>query len=430
MKAKAASRMLLALSACLAAAGCRTAGVSPSQRPSAPVVTPEPKLSFHLDEFVREHNQNANRIQTVRANPSIAVTMAAPDGGRGQSGSVYGRLAVVRPHDFKLTLESRAAGVNLADMGSNQDEFWFWVKNDDKYVFRCAYEDLPKSELSATYQPDWIVSALGLRPITRDEAAAVRILPGVKPGTTLLRLPPLKGEGSAGPREMVVDEATNRMLEYRVFDRDGKTLLGEAKIKHYADVALKSTVATDADAPPPPATCHIPDKLVLEWKVERLTLDISMSSPPKINQEIPEAQRTVLFVLPEFSGATTMNLAEMSRTRPRGETGGDTTVRETLPAPEPSISRRGTAGNGVSLGPPVEIQGARLQSADDPEPAPRPRAGARPASRRSAPRATPAPLVLPVFNEVVGAAPPRLPQSPFQQTASAADLIESPTIER
>lgn len=441
MKAKAASRMLLALSACLAAAGCRTAGVSPSTRPTPPAA--EPRVSFYLDEFVRDHNQNARLIQTVKASPTIGVTMTPPDGGKPQVGSVSGRLAVVQPYDFKLELGSRVAGVDVADMGSNRDEFWFWVKNDDKYIFRASYDDLASSELAATYQPDWIVSALGLKPITPDEAASARIKVGPQPGTTLLRLPPSRDQGSAYIREMVVDDATNRILAFHAFDRDGKTLLGRAAIKHYAEIAVKSTVETvdgtdaaaDRSRTAGETTCRIPDKLTLEWKRERLTLDIAMSSL-KLNQPFPETQRTALFVQPQFSGYTTMDLAEMTRTRPRGEPGGDTTVRETLPAPEPPSSSRRTSTspsgshsnsgpasrNGVRLGPPVEINGARLQSADD---EPEPRAGARPASRRTAPRpvspASGVPLVLPVFDEVVGAAPPSAPESLRFQTARAED---------
>ncbi|AMV37981.1 hypothetical protein [Planctomyces sp. SH-PL62] len=340
MKAKAASRMLLALSACLAAAGCRTAGVSPSTRPTPPAA--EPRVSFYLDEFVRDHNRNARLIQTVKASPTIGVSMTPPDGGKPQVGSVSGRLAVVQPYDFKLELGSRVAGVDVADMGSNRDEFWFWVKNDDKYIFRASYDDLAASELAATYQPDWIVSALGLKPITPDEAASARIKVGPQPGTTLLRLPPSRDQGSAYIREMVVDDATNRILAFHAFDRDGKTLLGRAAIKHYAEIAVKSTVETDSETDAADrsrtaaeTTCRIPDKLTLEWKRERLTLDIAMSSL-KLNQPFPDAQRTALFVQPQFSGYTTMDLAEMTRTRPRGEPGGgDTTVRETLPAPEP-----------------------------------------------------------------------------------------------
>ncbi|WP_165252469.1 hypothetical protein [Paludisphaera soli] len=439
MMAKAASRMLLALSACLAAAGCRTGG-APSARSTPPPAPP--KVSFYLDEFVRDHNRNARLIQTVKSSPSIGVRVIEPDTGKARSYSASGRLAVVQPYDFKLELGSRGIGLDLADMGSNRDEFWFWVKNDDRYIFRAAYEDLAKSDLAATYQPDWIVSSLGLRPITPDEAAAARITPGPQPGTTLLRLPPSRDQGSAYIREMVVDDATNRMLAFHAYDRDGKTLRGRATIKHYAEIPVKSVVEAEDEANserdrPAEVTCRVPDNLMLEWIDEKLTLEISMSGI-KLNQEFPESQRTALFVQPQLSGAKTMDLAEMTPTRPRGETGpgrgGDTTVRETLPAPEPipSPSRRGASaapreGNGVRLGPPVEISGARLQSPDD-DPEPRPRqgtgAGARPASRRTAPRPdSPAaiPLILPVLDEVVGAAPPRAPESPRFQTARAED---------
>ena len=44
---------------------------SPSNRP--PEVRPRP--TFDLEEFVAEHNENAERIQSLEAKPAITVTM-------------------------------------------------------------------------------------------------------------------------------------------------------------------------------------------------------------------------------------------------------------------------------------------------------------------------------------------------------------------
>ena len=58
-----------------------------------------------------------------------------------------------------------------ADIGSNEEEFWFWVHNDEKRIYWCNYDELESSSLGVTYQPDWIIGALGLKPITPEEAA-------------------------------------------------------------------------------------------------------------------------------------------------------------------------------------------------------------------------------------------------------------------
>ncbi len=443
MKAKAALRILIAVSALAALTGCRAFGTSRSNRPPA---APEIQTSsFRLDDFVQEHNRNARLIRTINAKPSISVTMASPDGGEPVAGGLNGRLMVAQPHDFKLLVQRPVTTSNVADIGSNEHEFWFWVKdNADKGVYRCAFDDLAASNLKATYQPDWIVTAMGLKSITREEAAAARVSPGERPGLSVVRLGPSRDPAAAYVREMTVEEKTNRLIGLRAYDRDGKTLLGEATIQRYYDVAVKTPPPTDADAdpdvPPSPATCHVPDRFTLRWVDEKLTLDIAMSSKisgPKLNVEFSQ-DALAEFAPPKVSGYESIDLAELSRDRSRGEpdaAADDTTIRETLPPPErrgAAVARGGDDGVDVRLGAPVEIRGARLQSADefDDPPSPRSRPAARRSSRHSSASGAGAtdPFLLPVDQEVIGPPAARPPRSPFQQAADEP-LIKTPHIE-
>jgi len=429
---KVALRLSLVLIAAIAMAGCRAAGVAPS----GPTLPPEPKLSFRFDDFVREHNQNARLIKTVDARPSIEVTMTPPDGGKAQSGRVNGYLAVLQPRNFKLELATMTS--NLADIGSNDEQFWFWVQNKaDKHVYYCNYADLPTSDLAPTYQPDWIVRALGLRPITPDEAATARVSPGTEPGTTTIRFSSSRVGGATYAREVVVADVSNRVTEFRVFDRDGKTPIGHAKILSYRDIpapssdAAESNTGDEREAGDEPKTHHIPDHIVLDWKREGLTLDITLKSV-KLNQPISEERRTALFVQPKLSGYTAFDLAEASREQGREvAAGGEVSVRETLPPPEPRDPNR------VRLGAPVEIEGGDPIPADDPKPLSanrRTSSTERPGLKPARPQATPAAaadsVLLPVFEEVVGPAPARPPGSPFQRTANAGDFASGMTLDR
>ena len=48
-----------------------------------------------------------------------------------------------------------------ADLGSNSQEFWFYMKrNDPPDLFYCAYNDLPTAQIKLPLQPDWIAEAL------------------------------------------------------------------------------------------------------------------------------------------------------------------------------------------------------------------------------------------------------------------------------
>ena len=166
---KVAPRLLPAMLATLATlgpAGCRTASMGSIAHNRPPEVRPQ-ATSFDLQEFIAEHNENAERIQSLEAKPAITVTMGPK--GETTSGGVNGLLAVERPRNFKLELADSMS--TIADIGSNDDRFWFWFKNNkDRSVYYCDYSELSSTSLAVTYQPDWIVEAMGLKEITPDEA--------------------------------------------------------------------------------------------------------------------------------------------------------------------------------------------------------------------------------------------------------------------
>ena len=183
-----APRLLLAMLAALAtlcASGCRTAGMGSIAHNRPPEVRPQATLD--LQEFVAEHNDNAQRIQSLEAKPAITVTMGPR--GDAKSGAVDGLLAVERPRNFKLELAHSWS--TIGDIGSNDERFWFWFKNNkDRSVYYCDYSELSSTSLAITYQPDWIVEAMGLKAITPDEAAQIEMRPATQPGTTILTFAP------------------------------------------------------------------------------------------------------------------------------------------------------------------------------------------------------------------------------------------------
>ena len=227
---KVAPRLLLAMLALLGSAGCRTASTGPVASNRPPELRPRP--TFDLDAFIAEHNENAERIRSLEARPSISVKIGPP--GEVQGGGVDGRLALERPRNFKLELYHIRSTV--ADIGSNDDRFWFWFQNKkDKSVYVCDYADLSSTSLAVTYQPDWIAEALGLKTITPDEAAQVKTRPGPQPGTTALIFPATRSGSQSYSRIMLVSDQTRKVYDFRVFAADGKTMIAQATIKKYRE---------------------------------------------------------------------------------------------------------------------------------------------------------------------------------------------------
>src|SRR4051812_4221168 len=151
-----------AILALCAVSGCRTAGVNDLARPEPPLTL----KSTTAAEILAEHNRNAERIKILEARPSLTITVAEPNKEKS-SYSVDGQLTMERPRNFKLKVKHTTS--DLADIGSNDKEYWFWVKDkSQKGIYYCNYDESGSSPLAATFQPDWITEAMGLRIIPEE----------------------------------------------------------------------------------------------------------------------------------------------------------------------------------------------------------------------------------------------------------------------
>ncbi len=299
--------------ALLGASGCTPAFNLRGNNP-APATTLK-QISVH--EFVASHNENADRIKTLQARPSIRVASTMVRGG------VEGHLWLEKPQNFKLVLTHM--GATKADLGSNDREFWFWVQNrQDRSIYWADHSDAEANGLAASYQPDWIIEALGIKSISPAEEARITAREGPEPGTTLFTF---AGGSNPAYREVVVWNQSRRIKEYSLYSRDRKTLLARAEIKNYKTHELESNGEGLAD------TCHIPGAIRLEWKPEQLALDVDMDSGVKINQ-FDSTKSAGLFVEPKVPGYTRVNLSEMANmAAEKPETRSRTMVRRTIPPP-------------------------------------------------------------------------------------------------
>jgi hypothetical protein len=325
---KIARSIMLAIAAMLGASGCRawnTGSLTPTPRPIS-------DRTFDVATFVAEHNRNAELIQTLEAKMSIQVkTKLMPGGGAD------GRLAMERPRNFKLELLSM--GNVKADIGSNDEEFWFWVQNDERKIYWCNYDEVQSSSLAVTYQPDWIIEALGLKPISPEEAEKIKVHDSDVSGTTALVFPPTKNGTETSTRMMIVWNHNRRVKQHRIYQGSvpsAKGLLAQAEVSRFAEFVAGNDESTD------PKKCYLPERVTLEWKQDQLTLDARLKRESdgqydvKVNQ-FDSSRSAALFVEPVKQGYQRVNLAEVSRGQRRDSR---TTVRETLPPPPARNGRK------------------------------------------------------------------------------------------
>src|SRR5579859_3873689 len=137
-------------------AGCSS---SPHLRSNG-MATPPARISSTVPssgDLVAFLNDNARRMQTLECNELLLDASQ-----RLQTVGLTGQMAVQKPKNFRMV--AKAAGQPAVDMGSNNQEFWYWISKSEPYLFHCSHQDFAqgRAKMPFPFQPDWVIEALGM----------------------------------------------------------------------------------------------------------------------------------------------------------------------------------------------------------------------------------------------------------------------------
>jgi len=229
---------------CSTGASCAHSFRNPFARlgPPAPeVITP----ASTLDEIMFAVNQNVGRIQNYQTNnASISVpgTLGLP--------MMSGRLAAERPKRLRLRASAGVVGP-LVDLGSNDELFWFWVRQNqppgvyfarhDQFLSGAAHRTLP-------IEPEWLLDAIGFAEFHPDDLhqGPVPLGDGKLEISSVMQRP-----GGSVTRRMVVDAKRAWVLEQHFYD-DGQNPLASAVArshKYYEDIGVSLPQQIDIQMP-------------------------------------------------------------------------------------------------------------------------------------------------------------------------------------
>jgi hypothetical protein len=272
----------------------------PQPRPAVPAEVPT------KEQLVSYLNDNAARIQTIdcRRNMELDVKQRLrPNFG------LDGFLVCQKPRNFRM--QAQFGGNTEVDMGSNQGEFWYWIKRaDPPYLVHCSYDDLTHgTRLPFPFQPEWIMEALGMA-----EHDATRLTLTVKPTTLELSENGVGAQGQPVRKVIVLNRAgavpgRPQVNAYLLLDASGR------------EICAARILDTRYDAP---SGAIVPQKVVLEWPAENNTELTLKLYGMTVNSNIAPNQAQAMFSRPQLPGVQSVDLAR-GLDRPTGtvqRTGG------------------------------------------------------------------------------------------------------------
>ena len=116
------------------------------------------------EPYRRTSTKTPAASQSVRFDDvSVDATMNVGT-ANAQSIGLSGVILAEKPRNFRM--KAGLLGKDEADIGSNGQEFWFWIaRNPEPRQYYCAYKDLEEGrvqQMPLPIQPEWVMESLGM----------------------------------------------------------------------------------------------------------------------------------------------------------------------------------------------------------------------------------------------------------------------------
>lgn len=264
-----------------------------------------------MQDLVQHLNQNTARLYAWRAT-NARIRIEGP--GMLPIPGMSAMLAVEAPRNLRIIV-SNVAG-NEADFGSNEEQFWFWVKRGEQNaIFTARHDQMDRAQrrFPLPIQPDWLIEVLGVIPIDPNDVRMEPIAeePVIVPprrrwwqgrqgqpnstpvGNRRARLisQRLSPQGEPMRKETIVDLCHGNVLEHALYDARGHLVARALMSGHFADATSGAVLANN---------------IHLEWPRERQTLSLTLG-PVQVN---PSQFPSQTWSLPEIPNVPVVDLGQ------------------------------------------------------------------------------------------------------------------------
>jgi hypothetical protein len=237
-------------------------------------------------------NQNAKQINSV-----VCKAVDVTGSSEGQSYTLDAMLAFQEPNNFRLT--GKFLGKHEADLGSNDQEVWFWMaRAQPPAVYFCKREDLPRVSLPMPFHPDDLIQVLGSVPL---DPSRFRFEKGWDQFVTLISSETAPS-GDPVVKRIVVDRQTGRAARFEVWDlySNQPRKLAEAEILRYHEDA---------------SGVFVPQKVKLRFPAAQTDLMLTMRSRQIEVNQIDDQWAASLFSRGNYVNSQVVDLGEEFRKR-------------------------------------------------------------------------------------------------------------------
>jgi hypothetical protein len=276
--------------------GCTPKWLSPPPPPDRGLAVE----SMTAEKVVTSLNANAARIQALRTTSMDITTTVGL-----QSFNTRGNMVFQKPHNLRLSVSS--AIKQEADIGSNDQEFWWWISRDDPpYLYHVTHADFAASrgQIRLPFQPDWIIEALGVGEYDPHRPYQ------------------LTGSGNAFQLVEVArapDGQTVRKITRLSRNAQNEILVTAHEVRDARNnQEIFSAKVTQVQRDQQRTGAILPKVVELRWPAQRMSMTMRLNDVT-VNPELPPPGTSQLFVRPNLVGVRSYDLARGGVDGPAGQ---------------------------------------------------------------------------------------------------------------
>src|ERR1051326_2550486 len=199
-------------------------------------------------QILQALNQNSARINALDCSQ---VEIDCKQGGN--SVTPVGWMTCQKPRSF--CLKAKAVGKDAVYMGSNSDEFWFWVK-DSTYLYHCSWDALQRGGIQGMpfpFQPEWLMQVMGMSTFDEDPK---KYTISNKDGMPVFEQPAQTPSGEPMKKVMIVDrmkqyQGVPVVKEFQLQDKGGKVICSAVIAQQQYDKEFRAVLPFQVDVKMP-----------------------------------------------------------------------------------------------------------------------------------------------------------------------------------
>lgn len=247
--------------------------------PPPPVLPPSPSLQ----QVIAAVNDNSSRIYSFSSNQATLSVPGAP--------TLRANLAMLRPRCFRLRAESALLGPQV-DIGSNDELFWFWVRQSQQpAIYYCRHDlfDSGRARAVIPIAPERLIEAMG---IVAFDPALPHHGPFKRPDGRLEIHTFMETPGGASKRVTIVDENYGYVLAQHLYDPQNRLALSVVAKDHRRD---------------PLSGLTMPKSVSIHCPLNNFSMELDLGN---VEINTLDSGRQELWAMPNYRGSPMVDLGQ------------------------------------------------------------------------------------------------------------------------